>query len=190
MRDGGDDVTSNGHFPALAHPPHVLDHTCRDSRRPQRCARLLSYDPFAIALAIVVLIVLHTALSGSGALRRLLRRPFLLTLIQASYISGLIILFSPLQIFISAGAAFVVFGDERAHPDDFSRTFLTSLLAAAIYLIPMSVMGMLVAFAQTLSPRPRPPNLCPRCNYDIRASRQFGRCPECGVEISDFPRPA
>jgi hypothetical protein len=27
------------------------------------------------------------------------------------------------------------------------------------------------------------PGLCARCQYDIRSSLEFGRCPECGLAI-------
>jgi hypothetical protein len=71
--------------------------------------------------------------------------------------------------------------------------FLTVLLAsasllwldrwlsdAAIFAIAAIIATRLVMFAA----RPRPAGCCIACGYDVRASLELGRCPECGMALS------
>lgn len=69
--------------------------------------------------------------------------------------------------------------------DGFPTDFLTTLLVGAIQGIG-GVIQFVVLFAMfNLLGRSKvdQPDRCRKCGYDIRASGEFGRCPECGTPI-------
>lgn len=62
--------------------------------------------------------------------------------------------------------------------------FAATIVASAIFELAFAVLAMLVYFAAlAMSVCWLRPGFCENCGYDIRASMQFGRCPECGRSI-------
>lgn len=70
--------------------------------------------------------------------------------------------------------------------DGLPTDFLTTLLVGAIQGVGgviqfVLLFGMFHALARS---HVEGADCCRKCGYDIRASREFGRCPECGTPIS------
>jgi DNA-directed RNA polymerase subunit RPC12/RpoP len=53
----------------------------------------------------------------------------------------------------------------------------------ALIGVPVSIVGAVSTYRQTLETERHPVGLCPRCGYDLRGSMGM-RCPECGRRIT------
>lgn len=62
-------------------------------------------------------------------------------------------------------------------------SFTGALLATLLHgsFLTLGVVILALAIAPFVKPGADDPNACRNCGYDIRASRVFGRCPECGA---------
>ncbi len=94
----------------------------------------------------------------------------------------------PAGIFIDVWPGFVSIGLIEltpVPPESIFGTFLITIVQGA--LLNLILLGFLLPIYPLVramtKPEPADPNACPTCGYDVRASRVFGRCPECGGEI-------
>lgn len=75
-------------------------------------------------------------------------------------------------------------------PKDFTSTLAITALQGAFVFIQFVLLAPISYYmARTWGVRPNPDS-CAKCGYDIRASRQFGRCPECGTPCRPAELPA
>ena len=66
----------------------------------------------------------------------------------------------------------------------FGAAFLAEDLAPIIFLFGILCLAVLAAFRlEHYLKRAFPPE-CPACEYDLRGSKRFTRCPECGADLT------
>jgi hypothetical protein len=72
-------------------------------------------------------------------------------------------------------------GPRGIPPSDFVATTFITVGQGAILLIEFTLMAGVSYWVVRRNVREHNPDICLACGYDVRASREFGRCPECGT---------
>lgn len=147
------------------------------------------FDPQGMAAGVGVFIVAYAFVTSRAAFARVLDRPGVRTTLRVGF--GFRVAVSvvfPLGMAADLYPGMVSMELVRRldiRPETLGGTFLTTVVQGALlnlilglFMVPLY--GLMRASARPIKPDP---NICPTCRYDVRASREFGRCPECGGAI-------
>ncbi len=147
---------------------------------------LAGFNPLGIVLVLCVywllaINVLRTPYSILGETHRVQRAlaftiafRILLALLPCTYVDFLGGLFANWLI---------TFGHQDAVPRPRAYGFgMTTVLGAVQAIIGLAQFALMYTVSYKAFPPPQAdPDRCRSCGYDVRASHQFGRCPECGA---------
>jgi hypothetical protein len=160
---------------------------CVVSAVPSFILAARTYSRPAMVTGVAVFVVLYTAVTSTRFVDRLSHRPFVRRTFYIGYGVRLALsVFFPLGMLIDLFLGFVsVSITESFFRDDYSfvPTLVTTLIHGAFLNIILGIFMLLVYGFQRAFMKPPPLNdgRCEKCGYDLRASYEFGRCPECGT---------
>jgi hypothetical protein len=166
---------------------------CSVSAVPSFIVARRDYSRPAMVTGIAFFVVLYTVATSTQFLDRFSRRPFVRRTFHIGYGVRLTcsVLF-PLGMMIDLFPGFLsvsitegLYGSDRS----FVPTLVTTLIHGSFLNIILGIFMLVVYGLQRafLKPPPRNDGRCEQCGYDLRASYEFGRCPECGTPCT---RPA
>lgn len=166
---------------------------------------MVAYDGFdtgGMIAGVILFIVAYTLVTSTERFSRFERRPFIRrtmvigygTRVVCSlfYPAGVILDFIPGLIsvmFVEAiwtgGAGGGRSGITAVQPSFFATFAITLIQGTLLNTILIVFMAIVYSIQRAFCTWPEPQTgLCERCGYDLRASYQFGRCPECGTPCS------
>ncbi len=163
---------------------------CSVSAAPSFLWAMSEYSRPAMLTGVVIFILLYTATTSTQAFHRFSRRPFVRRTLYIGY--GLRVLCSllfPLGMLIDLWPGLLsVFISELffSGASSFVFTLVTTLLQGTFLNIILGMFMLILYALQRAVCKPPPQNegFCEKCGYDLRASYEFGRCPECGTPCS------
>jgi len=161
---------------------------CSISAAPSFLWALGEYSRPAMATGVAVFILFYTVATSTQSFHRFSRRPFIRRTLYIGY--GLRVACSIvfplgmiLDLFPGLLSVFIVQQGLFLHGRSFVPTLVTTLIQGAFVNVVLGLFMLIVYGFQRLflAPPPRDTGHCEQCGYDLRASFEFGRCPECGT---------
>lgn len=166
---------------------------CGVSAIPSFIVAQQSFSRPGMALGVACFIALYTWISGMEAFRRFESAPFVRRTLRIGYGTRLTVsLIYPVGVavdllpgLVSVSVVSYLYGsDFVSNKAGFGPTLLITLVQGctlnALLAFYMAVIYSLQRLFCTPPPGPES-TLCSKCGYDLRASLEFGRCPECGT---------
>lgn len=160
---------------------------CSISATPSFVWAAHEFSRAAMVTGVAAFILFYTAATSTQAFHLFSRRPFVRRTLYIGYglRVGVSIIF-PLGMILDLlpGIISVNITEEVFRKDhSFVPTLITTLIQGTILNAILSIFMCIVYGLQRafLKPPPDREGLCEKCGYDLRASYEFGRCPECGT---------
>lgn len=149
----------------------------------------VEYSEPGMICGVVMFILAYSVVTTTQWFHRFRRRPFMERTLRVGFGTRVLIsVIFPVGFLVDICLGTASIGIARvlgfvAH--DFVSTLIITLIEGSLMSGALVVFMALVYGLQRMLLKPQPTlGICPKCGYDLRASYQFGRCPECGEPCS------
>lgn len=160
---------------------------CATSALPSFLWAHQEYSRSAMLVGVVAFILLYTVTTSTQTFHRFSRRAFVRRTLYIGYtIRFVLSALFPLGMALDLLPGLLSIEIVESHlgkSHGFVHTLLITLLQGTFLNIILGVFMVLVYAVQfaMCAPPQLDTGKCERCGYDLRASYEFGRCPECGM---------